>query len=147
MDAAIRIAISTCSGDDLHVVVIDGIDLNSGTNAGFQEIGVRRSILAQYAADIKKELRENKVNVVLHEYSTLSEAIADGHNLDFEVIFVSDHDQNQCEGYPANISALNAGRDAIGKPPATIVTVPTVYEAGGQVLSSTKLRKRENQGI
>lgn len=147
MDAAIRQAIVTCSNDTLHVILIEGTDLDAGINSGFDTISDRRNEVVVYVNDIKKELKESKVTVVLHEYVTLDDAVADGHNYDFDVIFVVAHDMiKSC--YLDNLDLLNANRIAVGKLAATVEVIPTVYESGtDQVLSGTKVRKRNNLGM
>jgi len=145
MDAAIRQAIATCSQDEIHVMLIEGTDLDVGPNSGFDTISDRRNEVVAYVNSIKKELKNNKIDVYLHEYATLDDAVADGHNYDFDVIFVVAHDMiKSC--YTDNLGILNANRIANGKAAVTVEVIPTVYEDGtDQVLSGTKVRKRANQ--
>lgn len=143
--AALEQACQVCDGDDLHIVIINGTDRDTGKEAGFDTFESRINDVKDRVKDIK-DVHGWNPKATYHEYATLDDAVADGHTYTFDRIFVVAHDQIK-ECYQDQVDLLNANRSGTGQAAVVIETVPTINETGSdQVLSATKTRVRANMG-
>jgi len=144
MTASMTEAMRVCDGDDLHVVVIEGsTEINEKVEVKRSYLVHRRNYVKDKVKDIAKDTGY-KPKIIYHIYETLTEAITDCGSYPFDILFVVEHDKNNCVPFNANIAAAQFSKTSSGRKEAKLHVVKSVFEEGTEITcSSTRLRKRE----